>query len=63
MTNREPQDDVLNTLDREPSIDAGEIDISAEENVAMLTGLRSSGCSFPCQGKAGIRQLCATAPT
>jgi osmotically-inducible protein OsmY len=38
MTNRELKEDVLNALDWEPSIDAGEIDVSAEENVVTLRG-------------------------
>jgi osmotically-inducible protein OsmY len=38
MTNRELEDQVLNALDWEPSIDAGEIDVSVEENVVTLTG-------------------------
>lgn len=38
MTNRELEDQVLNALDWEPSIDAGEIDVSGEENVVTLTG-------------------------
>jgi osmotically-inducible protein OsmY len=38
MTNRELKDQVLNALDWEPSIDAGEIDVSVEENVVTLTG-------------------------
>jgi osmotically-inducible protein OsmY len=38
MTNRELKEEVLNALDWEPSIDAGEIDVSVEENVVTLTG-------------------------
>ena len=38
MTNRELKEQVLNALDWEPSIDAGEIDVSVEENVVTLQG-------------------------
>jgi osmotically-inducible protein OsmY len=38
MTNRELKDEVLNALDWEPSIDAGEIDVAVDENVVTLSG-------------------------
>ena len=38
MTNRELKEQVLNALDWEPSIDAGEIDVAVEENVVTLRG-------------------------
>ncbi len=38
MTNRELKEQVLNALDWEPSIDAGEINVSVEENVVSLRG-------------------------
>jgi len=38
MTNRELKEQVLNALDWEPSIDAGEIDVRVEENVVELRG-------------------------
>jgi len=38
MTNRELKEQVLNALDWEPSIDAGEIDVWVEENVVTLRG-------------------------
>jgi len=38
MTNRELKEQVLNALDWEPSIDAGDIDVAVEENVATLRG-------------------------
>jgi osmotically-inducible protein OsmY len=38
MTNRELKDEILNALDWEPSIDAGEIDVAVDENVVTLNG-------------------------
>jgi osmotically-inducible protein OsmY len=38
MTNRELKEEVLNALDWEPSIDAGEIDVAVDENVVTLSG-------------------------
>lgn len=38
MTDRELKEQVLNALDWEPSIDAGEIDVAVEENVVTLRG-------------------------
>ena len=38
MTNRELKDEILNALDWEPSIDAGEIDVAVDENVVTLSG-------------------------
>ncbi len=39
MTNRELKEQVLNALDWEPSIDAGEIDVWVEENVVSILGV------------------------
>ena len=38
MTNRELKEQILNALDWEPSIDAGEIDVAVDENVVTLSG-------------------------
>lgn len=38
MTNRDLKEEVLNALDWEPSIDAGEIDVAVEENIVTLRG-------------------------
>jgi osmotically-inducible protein OsmY len=38
MTNRELKEHILNALDWEPSIDAGEIDVAVDENVVTLSG-------------------------
>lgn len=38
MTNRELKEQILNALDWEPSIDAGEIDVAVDEHVVTLSG-------------------------
>jgi osmotically-inducible protein OsmY len=38
VSNRELKDEVLNALDWEPSIDAGEIDVAVDDNVVTLSG-------------------------
>lgn len=38
MTNRELKEQILNALDWEPSIDAGEIDVAVDESVVTLSG-------------------------
>jgi osmotically-inducible protein OsmY len=38
MINRELKEQILNALDWEPSIDAGEIDVAVDENVVTLSG-------------------------
>jgi len=38
MTNRELKEQILNALDWEPSIDAGEIDVAVDDHVVTLSG-------------------------